>query len=301
MCKSGKKENPDYDKTAGYHVVKIDIIHLSGFTIRYTIFNFIMTLKTLKTYFRFLATGVILMAAGNMLATTPKVIAHRGYWTAPGSAQNSIRAIVKADSINCYASEFDVWMTADSVLIVNHDPDINGVHIESSPAATVLAQKLSNGENVPTLESYLSTASQLPSRIVCEMKQHNSRSQELAAVKSIIAMVKKYGLEDKVDYITFSRDGFKNFIKYAPQGTGVYYLDGDYVPAQIKEMGGAGIDYSLRAIKKHPEWIKECHDLGLLVNIWTVNSEEDMKWCIDHNVDFITTNDPELLQSLLKQ
>ncbi len=250
---------------------------------------------------RFLIAAALAVAAGNMMADSPKVIAHRGYWKTPGSAQNSIRSIVKADSIGCYGSEFDVWMTADSVLVVNHDPTINGVHIETSPSEIVLAQKLSNGETVPTLESYLAVAAGLPSRIVCEMKEHDSRSHEKAAVKAILAMVDKYGLNDKVDYITFSRDGFKNFIKLAPKGTGVYYLDGDYVPAQIKEMGGAGIDYSLRAIKKHPEWIRECHDLGLLVNIWTVNAEEDMKWCIENGADFITTNEPELLQSLLKK
>lgn len=254
------------------------------------------TMKILRLF----AAATLLVAAGTMAAASPKVIAHRGYWKTDGSAQNSIRSIVKADSIHCYASEFDVWMTADSVLVVNHDPEINGVHIESSPASRVLAERLANGEHVPTLESYLTTASKLPSRIVCEMKRHDSRSHEKAAVKAILAMVKKYGLENKVDYITFSNDGFKNFIKYAPKGTGVYYLDGDYVPSQIKQMGGAGIDYALKVMKKHPEWIKECHDLGLLVNVWTVNSEGDMKWCIDHNVDFITTNEPERLQSLLK-
>ena len=41
-------------------------------------------------------------------AAKPEVIAHRGYWDTEGSAQNSIRALVKADSIGCYASEFDV-------------------------------------------------------------------------------------------------------------------------------------------------------------------------------------------------
>lgn len=250
---------------------------------------------------RLFAAATLLVAAGTMAATSPKVIAHRGYWKTDGSAQNSIRSIVKADSVHCYASEFDVWMTADSVLVVNHDPDINGVHIESSPAEVVLAQKLSNGETVPTLEAYLSTASKLPSRIVCEMKRHNSRSHEKAAVKAILALVEKYGLADKVDYITFSSDGFKNFIKHAPKGTGVYYLDGDYVPAQIKAMGGAGIDYAIKVMKKHPEWIAQCHDLGLLVNVWTVNSEADMKWCIDNGVDFITTNEPERLQALLKK
>lgn len=229
----------------------------------------------------------------------PKVIAHRGYWKTDGSAQNSLRSLVKADSINCHASEFDVWMTADDVLVVNHDPDINGIHIESSLSDVVLAQKLANGENVPTLESYLAAAATLPSRIVCELKTHDSRSHEQKAVRDILAMVEKYGLNDKVDYITFSFDGFKQFIKEAPENTGVYYLEGDLLPAQIKAMGGTGIDYYIGVMKEHPEWIEECHDLGLLVNVWTVNSEEDMQWCIDRGVDFITTNEPELLQRLL--
>ena len=234
-------------------------------------------------------------------AAQPKVIAHRGYWDTPGSAQNSLRDIAKADSVGCFASEFDVWMTSDGVLVVNHDADINGVHIETSPAKKVLAEKLSNGENVPTLESYLQLAAKQPSRIVLELKTHDSRKHERKAIKDIVAMVKKYGLEDKTDYITFSKYGFQDLIKYTPKGTAVYYLSGDYIPWQVKEMGGAGIDYSLKAMKKHPEWVKMSHDLGMEVNVWTVNEPEDMQWCIDHGVDYITTNAPELLQEILKK
>ena len=234
-------------------------------------------------------------------AAQPKVIAHRGYWDTPGSAQNSLRALAKADSVGCFASEFDVWMTSDGVLVVNHDADINGVHIETSPATKVLAEKLSNGENVPTLDSYLQLAAKQPSRIVLELKTHDSRKHERKAIKDIVAMVKKYGLEDKTDYITFSKYGFQDLIKYTPTGTAVYYLSGDYIPWQVKEMGGAGIDYSLKAMKKHPEWVKMSHDLGMEVNVWTVNEPEDMQWCIDHGVDYITTNAPELLQEILKK
>lgn len=254
-------------------------------------------MKKATLFMAIAATAAINLTAS---AAKPEVIAHRGYWDTEGSAQNSIRALVKADSINCFASEFDVWMTADSVLVVNHDPSINGVNIEHSPSSLVLAQTLANGEHVPTLEAYLAQAAKLNTRIVCELKPHDSNSTELAAVKRIVALVNKYGLEDKVDYITFSANGFVNLIKESPKGTGVYFLNGNLVPAQIKFMKGAGIDYSLRAMKKHPEWIKECHDLGLKVNVWTVNKKEDMQWCIDNGVDFITTNDPELLQSLLK-
>lgn len=55
----------------------------------------------------------MLLSTTGCAEKTPHVIAHRGYWDTDGSAQNSIRSIVKADSIDCFGSEFDVWMTAD--------------------------------------------------------------------------------------------------------------------------------------------------------------------------------------------
>lgn len=238
-----------------------------------------------------------------MMQAQPKVIAHRGYWDTPGSAQNSIRALVKADSIGCYACEFDIWRTQDGVLVVNHDNNINGVVIETSPSEVVLKEKLANGEYIPTLEQYLSTARNLKNkkmRLVLELKSHNSNHNDRVAVDSLLAMVKRFGLEKRTDYITFSKSGFLKLVKDAPKGASVQYLSGDYIPEQIKFSNGSGIDYSLKVMRKHPDWIKKCHDLGLTVNVWTVNKPEDMRWCIDNGVDFITTNDPEGLQKMLK-
>ena len=245
----------------------------------------------------------ILFGAINFIASAevPKVVAHRGFWRAEGSAQNSIRSLIKADSIGCYASELDVWMTADSVLIVNHDADINGIVIETSNSEEVLNQKLSNGENVATLDTYLAEAAKLPIRLVCEIKTHNNREAEKYAIKKLLETVDRYNLNDKVDYITFSKDGFKNFIDLSPSSTDVYYLEGDYLPSQILYEGGRGIDYHIGILKKHPEWIEESHRLGLLVNVWTVDGEDDMEWCINQGVDFITTNEPEKLQKLIKK
>ena len=46
-------------------------------------------------------------------------------------------------------------------------------------------------------------------------------------------------------------------------------------------------------MKKRPEWIHEAHRLGMTVNVWTVNDTENLKWCVDNKVDFITTDNPE--------
>lgn len=70
-----------------------------------------------------------------------QIIAHRGYWKTDGSAQNSITALMKADSISVYGSEVDVWLSSDGVPVANHDATVmlNGVKItvEETPLSTL--------------------------------------------------------------------------------------------------------------------------------------------------------------------
>ncbi|MCC8186309.1 MAG: glycerophosphodiester phosphodiesterase [Bacteroides sp.] len=229
-----------------------------------------------------------------------KVIAHRGFWDTPGSAQNSIASLVKADSIGCYGAEFDVWLTKDNQLVVNHDSSFKGHRMEKTPSSRLTKLHLSNGETLPTLEEYLTCAKELNIRLILELKKHSSDKRETQAIEQIVAMVRERGLEDRMEYITFSLHATKEFIRLAPAGTPVYNLDGKLSPQELKEMGCTGPDYHYSVFKKHPEWIQECHDLGMKTNAWTVNKEEDMQWLIDQGIDFITTDKPVRLQEILK-
>ena len=85
-----------------------------------------------------------------------KIIAHRGAWKAKELPQNSIASLREAIRLGCEGSEFDVWMTADEVLVVNHDHDFQGMDIETSSYAQLLTKTLANGEKIPTLKAYLS-------------------------------------------------------------------------------------------------------------------------------------------------
>ncbi len=242
---------------------------------------------------------MLLLLAVNITAIAQEVICHRGYWDCEGSAQNSLRSLVKADSIGAWGSEFDVWMTADGVLVVNHDATFEGITIETAKWKQLKDMRLKNGEPLPTLEQMLECGKSLKTRLVVEMKPHTCREQEQEAARKIVKMVKRMGLEDRVEYITFSLQGMKHLKELAPEGTPVYYLNGELSPAQLAELGMAGIDYSIRVMREHPQWIDEAHSLGMKVNVWTVNSDRDMQWCINYGVDFITTNAPEKLQQLL--
>lgn len=231
-----------------------------------------------------------------MYAATPQVVAHRGYHRAPGSAQNSIRALVKADSIGCEKTEFDVWISADNVLYVNHNADINDFVIETSKSDILDKQRLSNGERLPRLSAFLDTAATLDVALVLELKPHKDRSRENVAVPLIVKMVADRGLTDRTEYITFSRNAFDLLV--AQSSRPVLYLNG-VSPQVLKEIGGAGSDYHINVYRQHPDWIKQIHAQNMPVNIWTVDKAADIQWCIDHDADMITTNEPELTQQLI--
>ena len=84
-----------------------------------------------------------------------KIIANRGAWKANGLPQNSIASLRAAVRLGCEGSEFDVWMTADEVLVVNHDHDFQGMDIETSTYEQLLSKTLPNGEKITTLKAYL--------------------------------------------------------------------------------------------------------------------------------------------------
>lgn len=246
-----------------------------------------------------LVAALLAVGCWGMVSAQTKVIAHRGYWDCEGSAQNSITALVKAAEAGVYGSEFDVSITADGVPVVNHDDDIQGHVIETSDYARIKDLKLANGETLPTLEAYLEKGKELPGiQLILEIKPHKQSANELRAAKAVVDLVKRYGMEERVDYISFSMDICKELVRLAPQAP-VYYLEGDVAPAELKALGMAGLDYHYKVLKRHPEWIQEARGLGLKTNSWTVNGEKTMQWLIDHKVDFITTNKPVELKQLL--
>ncbi|MEN2283857.1 glycerophosphodiester phosphodiesterase family protein [Algoriphagus sp. SE2] len=229
-----------------------------------------------------------------------KVIAHRGAWKANSYPQNSLASLNQAIALGCEGSEFDVWMTADGVLVVNHDSDFMGMPIETTNYKQLLTKKHENGEKLATVEEYLAEGKkQKGTKLIFEIKPSKisvERSKEIAE-KSVLA-VKKMKAKKWVDYITFSYEGGLKVIETDPKAN-VAYLTGDKTPAELKEAGFFGFDYNIGVLKKNPQWIKEAKDLGLTVNSWTVNNEEDMRWLLKMGTDFITTDEPELLLSII--
>ena len=235
----------------------------------------------------------------------PKVIAHRGYWQTYGSAQNSISSLERAVEVGVYGSEFDVHMTADSVLVLFHDNTINGLKIQETPYSYLKDIKLSNGECIPTLREFLEVARLTGSgtKLIFELKPHSTPGLNCEAARRSVEMIREKKLVYKTEFITFSLDAGKELIRLAPDMP-VYYLNGELSPKEIKELGFAGIDYHFDVMRKNKAWFKEAKSLGLGVNVWTVNDPAIIKEMTGLGADFITTDIPSealiLLNNLRK-
>ena len=236
----------------------------------------------------------------NLCAQT-KVIAHRGHWNSEGSAQNSIASLQKAQELGIYGSEFDVWITSDGVLVVNHDATIEGMKIEDTPYERLKDIRLHNGEKLPLLEAYFQQgAKDKKTKLILELKAHSSKEKEDRAVAAVVKMVEKCGVKKQTEYISFSLNICKEFVRLSPKAE-VAYLNGDLTPQELKALKIPAIDYHLSVLRKNPHWIEEAHQLKMKVNVWTVNVEADMKEMIAAGVDFITTDQPVICKELVKK
>jgi glycerophosphoryl diester phosphodiesterase len=251
--------------------------------------------------FVFIFIAVLLMLAGEATAQT-RVIAHRGYWTPAGSAQNSMTSLYRASLLGVYGSEFDVHITADGIVVVNHDrilPD--GKNIELVNYKQLQKETLSNGEVIPTFRQYLREGKKIKGiQLICEIKAHINNEREDRCIDSVLHSVQQEGMEKQVEYISFSKNACQYLALHAPKGTKISYLDDDLTPAQCKDMGCTGIDFEENNFGQHPNYITEAHQLGMEVNVWTVDDLNQINNFIKAGADFLTTNEPAEALKLCK-
>lgn len=231
------------------------------------------------------------------------VIAHRGAFKAKGYPENSVAALRHAIQLGCTGSEFDVWMTADDSLILNHDPVYAKQNVEASTYSSLAAHSLSNGEQLPLLRDFLLAGmkNNRHTRLILEIKPSRiSKARGASIAEKVVALVRELKAEQYITYISFDYNILLTILKLDKDAS-TQYLSGDKTPEQIKADGITGMDYHYSVFKEHPEWIADAKKFGLQLNAWTVNDATDMDWLMNQGFDFITTNEPELLLRKSKQ
>ncbi len=154
---------------------------------------------------------------------------------------------------------------------------IKGHMVEDTPESVLTSIELSAGEYLPTVEQYIRTAmEQNKTGLVVEIKPSG---------KSIERTLE---LTDKLEQV----------LKIDPLAK-TAYLGSNKSVEEISQSRMRGVDFNISMFRKDPLLVKKAKERGLTVNVWTVNSEEDLRAMIDLRVDYITTNEPELLFKIL--
>ena len=92
-------------------------------------------------------------------ACSNTIVAHRGGASECGAPDNSMAALEYAMSLGCYGMECDIYWTKDDDIIVAHadgDCKVNNLQPWTATVAELRAAgRLSNGEELPTLEEFI--------------------------------------------------------------------------------------------------------------------------------------------------
>lgn len=234
----------------------------------------------------------------------PGIVAHRGFWNCEeaGYSKNSIAALRCAQEAGLWGSEFDVNITADSVLIVYHDREIEGKSIEKHPYSEFKDFRLPNGEPVPTIDDFLAQGRKHPgTMLVYELKAQSCPETEDTFVNLAVANLAENGLlhPDRVMFISFSIHMCRRLAGMLP-GYTVQFLGSSQSPDQLAAFGINGVDYNHEVYRKHPKWYREARRNAMSVNAWTVNEEQDMVRMIEMGVDQLTTDNPLEAMALIR-
>lgn len=240
-------------------------------------------------------------AVGQNKAEVNRVVAHRGAWKNTGAPQNSLASLKHAFEMKCGGSEFDINMTRDGLLVINHDADYFGSKIEELTYAELNKTKLKNGEDLPLLEDFFKLAQKYPGTLLfAEIKPSPSgaeRSEKIAA--ETYKMAKKYKLLKRTVFISFSYEAVLKLVALDKK-TKVQYLTGDKAPEVLKAAKVPGLDYHFSVFEKNADWLQKAKALSLSTNAWTVNKPEIMEDLLKQGIDYLTTDEPEKALELIK-
>ena len=151
-----------------------------------------------------------------------------------------------------------------------------------------------------TLEEFLEQGKKCPSvKLICEVKYHDDGDRTVAAAEACHALVSAAGMNSQIEYISVNAAALKRLAVLSP-GVMLQDVNSDYPMdrATAVAAGIKGVNYDFN--KLTDAQIADAHEKGMVVGTWTVDTEADMRTMINRGVDFITTNDPVLLQQVLK-
>ena len=232
----------------------------------------------------------------------PHIFAHRSCGTL--GQENSVEGLALALEHGCIGGEIDIQRTKDGYYIINHDNDfarLTGVAKKPSEMTLAEIEQLEVKDTagtgktykVPKLEEFLEEAKRLNAVLLLELKGETA-DEKMA--DDVVAMVKEYGVEDLVLYISLKEDVMNYLKERYPEAkvSSVFFAGmGDFekLPCDI-----LGVEEGMGT----PLIYAQAHSGGKEVAVWTPNTDQALRTFMDSDVDYITTDEIEIAEQVRK-
>lgn len=227
------------------------------------------------------------------------VIAHRGA-SALAYHENTLEAFQIAIDLHADMAEFDVRRTRDNVLIVYHDPAIDGHRIGDMTYNRINDIASRSGYRVPMLEEVLD---------LCRGKiKLDIELKESGYERQVVDMVKQ-----RFGYGEFSIKSFKDRVSYnvkaidprirtglllGRENAGLGVRLNEYFPG--RRMKKCGADFiSPHYLLCTREYIRRMQKKNIPLYVWTVNDRKVMKKLIRQGVTAIISDRPDVLNNVI--
>ena len=223
------------------------------------------------------------------------------------------------------------WLPTDDIKIYEKTFEeiktynVGGIDSNSKYGRTFSKQKTLDAARIPSLKDLLELVKSTSKDIFLNLEIKSTPYQQdlipnpSEMVKLILKDINDYGLADQTLISSFDWRILKEVKKQNPSILRGYlslqqgksktifedslWVDGKFssielfeLPKVIKSLEGHVWCPFYRDVTK--ENVKQAHDLGLAVNAWTVNDEEDVLRMIDYSVDGIITDYPEKVKKI---
>ncbi|MBR5139647.1 MAG: hypothetical protein IKV16_01205 [Clostridia bacterium] len=225
--------------------------------------------------------------------------AHRGASTY--CPENTMLSFYTGVYMGANGIETDVQRTKDGILVLFHDDTIKRVTGKEGSIADYTYEELRSfdvntgalSDRIPTFDEFLRAFSHFDLTLAIELK--------VAGVEAdTAALIRKYGLEEKViitsfefDYIAKMKELASDLrIGYLTSSTDKNTVD------KLLDLGAYEICPKAQTLTK--ELVDEWHSLGLGVRAWGVYNTDIMKMAYELGVDGMTVNFPDKLVELIK-
>ena len=230
-----------------------------------------------------------------------KTIAHRGLYSSV--PENTIASFEQACLNGFWGIETDIYNTSDGELVCIHDKTVdrttdgtgtvNDMTFKEIQACTIdTGNGISDypGLKIPKFEDYIAICKQYGAIPVIEIK--GIKNNDIKYYKKMLSIIREYGMEDNcmcigsLECMTIVR----SLTRRIHVQVIVYQGDDptDDLLLQIAALENSGADFHNTHISSN--MIKKCHELGLLVNCWTINDSYIIENFRSLGVDFITSN-----------